>query len=116
MRSPRERLLDARFYAREASAIALGMPPEIFDDITYYHHALRYCFLALGEALRFIPSELQAMAPDIPWRSIIGMRHRLAHDYWLVDSRLVLEVGERHTDVLIAEIDRLLRTMDETGP
>ena len=66
----------------------------MFADAKHYHYAVRYCLIAVGEALRHVPADIQALAPEIPWRSIINMRHRLAHDYWLTDPGLVLEVAE----------------------
>lgn len=88
------------------------MDADIFEEIPYYHYALRYCLLAVGEALRAVPSEMQASEPEIPWRSIVAMRHRLAHDYWLTDSRLVLEAGQRHIGPLVIALDRLIARLE----
>src|SRR5215217_3307991 len=79
-RTPVERLREAREFAGKIRQIALGMDPDIFEGVEYYHYAVRYCFLVVGEALKFVPDEIQATAPEIPWRPIINMRHRLAHD------------------------------------
>lgn len=115
-RVPLARLRDARHFAVEASQIAMGMDPDIFEDNNYYHYAMRYCLLAIGEALRHVPAEIRAEAPAIAWRPIISMRHRLAHDYWLIDSRMVLEAGERHTRPLIEELDLLIERVNSAGP
>jgi uncharacterized protein with HEPN domain len=84
------------------------MDADIFDAVEYYHYAIRYCLLAVREALRHIPTEVQAPEPDLPWRAVINMRHRLAHDYWLMNTRIVLEAAQRHMDPLIGIIDRLI--------
>jgi len=107
-RTPVERLRDAREFAGKIRQIALGMDPDIFEGVEYYHYAVRYCFLVVREALKFVPDEIQATAPEIPWRPIINMRHRLAHDYWLINTRIVLEAAHRHIDPLIQQLDRLI--------
>lgn len=112
-RTTRERLQDARHFAAEARQIALGMDADIFDQIPYYHYAVRYCLLAVGEALRHVPDETQRLAPEIPWRSIINMRHRLAHDYWLTDSRMVLEAADRQVGSLAEALDRLMAQLPD---
>lgn len=33
----------------------------------------------LGEAARALPEDVRAMAPDVPWSKIIGMRNILVH-------------------------------------
>ena len=39
----------------------------------------------IGEAANKIPPHIQLDYPEIPWRDIIGMRHKLIHDYDEVD-------------------------------
>jgi uncharacterized protein with HEPN domain len=84
------------------------MDADIFDYVEYYHYAIRYCLLAVGEALRHVPTEIQATEPDLPWQAVINMRHRLAHDYWLVNTRIVLEAAQRDMGSLIEILDRLI--------
>jgi uncharacterized protein with HEPN domain len=43
----------------------------------------------IGEAARFLSEELRNRYPQIPWQDIIGMRHKLVHDYFEVDLRIV---------------------------
>ncbi len=50
---------------------------------------------AIGEGInrinRLLPDFLNSNFPDIPWKSIIGMRNRIAHGYFELDADLVLE-------------------------
>lgn len=39
----------------------------------------------VGEASRNLTAELRAQHPGIPWQDIIGMRHKITHDYFDVD-------------------------------
>ncbi|HEX8662924.1 MAG TPA: HepT-like ribonuclease domain-containing protein [Beijerinckiaceae bacterium] len=111
-RAPLERLRDAREFAAKVRQIASGMDPDIFEGVEYYHYAVRYCLLVVGEALNFVPDEVRAMASEIPWRSIINMRHRLAHDYWLINSRIVLEAAHKHIGPLIEQLDLLIAQLE----
>lgn len=48
---------------------------------------------ALGEGVnrcnRFLPDFLSSNFPEIPWRSIIGMRNHIAHGYFELDADVV---------------------------
>lgn len=43
----------------------------------------------VGEAAVNVTPETRAMLPDVPWTSMVGMRHRLAHAYFDVDPAVV---------------------------
>jgi len=43
----------------------------------------------IGEAARLLSEEFRNQYPHIPWQDIIGMRHKLTHDYFEVDLRIV---------------------------
>jgi uncharacterized protein with HEPN domain len=54
--------------------------------------------IQIGQAVKDAQAEgleLGRLQPDIPWRSIAGMRDRLAHKYALLDKALVWAVVER---------------------
>jgi uncharacterized protein with HEPN domain len=88
-RSPDARLRDARLYA----------------------HEVRQIVSATTETLAGrdkVPNEVLAGEPEIPWRSIIGLRHRLVHAYWLIDPGIISEIAQNETAPLIAALDRLI--------
>ena len=43
----------------------------------------------VGEAAGRISTELVQSHPEIPWREITGIRHKLIHDYFTVDLGVV---------------------------
>ena len=42
-----------------------------------------------GEAAGRVSAEFTAAHPEIPWKSITGLRHKLIHDYFDVDLGIV---------------------------
>jgi uncharacterized protein with HEPN domain len=57
------------------------------DEKTQY--AVIRCLEIIGEAAKRIPEEFRKGHPDIPWKSMAGMRDRLIHGYDVVDSEIV---------------------------
>jgi len=45
-----------------------------------------------GEAARRVSPRLQKVHPDIPWRNIVGIRHKVVHDYFYVDYDIIWDV------------------------
>lgn len=43
--------------------------------------AVRYGFLAIGEAANRVPRDIQKMYPQLPWQEIIKLRNAMAHGY-----------------------------------
>ncbi|MDA2925414.1 DUF86 domain-containing protein [Acidobacteria bacterium AH-259-L09] len=39
----------------------------------------------IGEAAKQVPQDMRDKAPDIPWRSMVGMRDKLIHNYSTVN-------------------------------
>jgi uncharacterized protein with HEPN domain len=66
-------------------------------------------FILLGEAARRIPRSQQELIPGIPWSEIIGMRHRLIHDYDVVAWEVVWDTVMRDFPPLIAGLEKLLQ-------
>jgi uncharacterized protein with HEPN domain len=101
-------LRESRGYALEAHDIARGLDEAAFDHSRRDQFAVRYCLAVVGEALSQLPKDVQALAPEIPWRAIYNLRNRLVHGYWLIDTRIVLRIAQDHTERLMESIDRLI--------
>lgn len=46
-------------------------------------------FEIIGEATKHIPEQIRDKHPEIPWKSIAGLRDRLIHAYFGIDHKLV---------------------------
>ena len=61
-----------------------------FDTDWVIQSALMRELEVLGEAAGRVSPEFVKANPEIPWREITGIRHKLIHDYFEVDSEVVL--------------------------
>lgn len=101
----RFRLEDMRDYAREAIGIfnATDVPTERMRDLS-----LERVISIVGEAATKVPPEVRALAPEIDWSRLTGMRHVLVHDYATVRKEVIEDVVRRRLPTLITAIERLL--------
>jgi uncharacterized protein with HEPN domain len=57
------------------------------DKKTIY--AVIRCLEVIGEAIGKIPTEIKNRYKEIPWKEISGMRNKLIHEYFGVDTETV---------------------------
>jgi uncharacterized protein with HEPN domain len=69
----------------------------------------------IGEANRTLPEDEVALAPEVPWQKIIGMRNVLVHGYFEIDTDIVWDAATRDVPALKPAIERLLKTLELRG-
>lgn len=68
----------------------------------------------IGEAVSHLPTEVQALAPDIPWHRIKGMRdHIIIPGCWQIDLIIAAQSIARRLDPLTAAAKRLLEIVEQ---
>lgn len=67
----------------------------------------------IGEAARALPGDVQALAPEIPWSKIVGMRNILVHGYFDIDTDIVWDAATRDVPAIKPAVERLLKTLEE---
>jgi uncharacterized protein with HEPN domain len=55
----------------------------------------------IGEAARFVPEDIVAATPAIPWSLMRGMRNRVMHGYFEVDVQIVWETSRQDLPPLV---------------
>ena len=66
--------------------------------------ATLYSLTVIGEAVRAIDEDFKSAHPDIPWRSIVGMRNFLVHEYEEVDYGKVWKVASEELPALVPRL------------
>lgn len=54
----------------------------------------------MGEAAKNVPDSLRKSYPEIPWKSIAGMRDKLAHQYWQIDVEVIWKTVKNDLPIL----------------
>jgi uncharacterized protein with HEPN domain len=101
-------LWDMREFARIAASVAEGLTLDRLRSNQHDQLALAKAIELIGEAASRVSKEYRDSHPDLPWSSIIGMRHRLVHDYRGIDFTRVWGVVIRHVPLLLAELEGLI--------
>ncbi len=101
-------LLDMLLAARKVLEFTRGMSPAQFGANELAQHAVMRLVQVIGEAARLISPESKAAHPEIPWAEIVGMRHRLVHEYFRIVVAEVWRVVERDLPDLIARLEPLV--------
>jgi uncharacterized protein with HEPN domain len=62
----------------------------------------------LGEAANKVSEDMQSANSSIPWRAIVGMRNRLVHAYFDVDTEMVWKTLQSEIPGLLSALQALL--------
>jgi uncharacterized protein with HEPN domain len=62
----------------------------------------------IGEAANRLPEEFTEHHSDIEWYKIIGLRHRVVHDYFGVDLEIVWQILQHDLGVFESQIRKLV--------
>jgi uncharacterized protein with HEPN domain len=66
----------------------------------------------IGEAAGKVSSDYQRLHPEIPWSKMIGMRHKIFHDYMEVDWNIVWSAAAADVPNLIPFLEPLIPPED----
>lgn len=66
-------------------------------------------FEIIGEASKFIPENIKNKRAEIDWKGIIGLRNRIAHEYFGISVPIVW-------DIIKKELPRLKNQMESILP
>ena len=62
----------------------------------------------IGEAVNALTPELLERSPETPWKQIIGLRNRLIHEYFRIDTEVIWSIVRDDLPPLRTVISRML--------
>ena len=101
-------LWDMRDAARTARDLVAGMNLQAFLEDRRTQLAVERALELVGEAARRVSAGLREAHPELPWRSIVGLRNVLVHDYGEIEPARVYAVVVRDIPPLLAALEPLL--------
>jgi uncharacterized protein with HEPN domain len=94
--------------ARKAVAKTRGISRREYDSDEDLRLALTHLIQTIGEAARRISQEFRDANPQIPWKAIVGMRHKVVHDYMNVDEDVVWRTATQELGPLVEALGRIV--------
>ena len=92
--------------ARKAVCRIEGKSRAEYDADEDLRIVIAHLVQTIGEAPARVSAPTRESHPEIPWRQITGIRHRIVHDYMDVDYDVLWQVATGDLPPLIAQLER----------
>jgi uncharacterized protein with HEPN domain len=66
----------------------------------------------VGEAVKQIPNDKRGLFPEIPWKSVAGMKDIFVHEYWEIDTAVVWATVQESLPLLKMVILQMLEQVE----
>jgi uncharacterized protein with HEPN domain len=73
---------------------------------------LKNALTELGEAAKAIPDETRARYPDVDWKGFAVLRDMMAHQYFGIDTRMLLPIIRDEIPALLRAVESELQEFD----
>lgn len=101
------RLWDMLDAARTAIEFTKGLRCDDLLKDRKTRHALERSLEIIGEAARCVSPETRENLPGIPWRSMIGLRNVLAHEYGDIRYEILWAIVQEKLGPLIGQLENM---------
>lgn len=95
-------------HAREAVSLLKGKTKTQLKRTRLLQLGLMRLVEVIGEAASRVPTDIRVTHPEIPWEDVVGMRHKLIHDYITVDLDILWDTVKDDLPPLIVALERIL--------
>lgn len=98
-------------FCDQALLYAAGLEFEVVRADRMRYDAILRNIELIGEASTRLTPEVRALAPQIPWREIVGTRNRVAHGYLGINPGTVRDLLTHELPALRVQLLELLSRM-----
>ena len=102
--------------ARDAREFVAGLTLQQFRTDKRTHSAVCLKLETIGEAARALTQEFKSAHAAVPWADIVGLRHRIVHEYFRLDLNIIWQIVESELPQLLARIEPLVPPPPPTMP
>jgi len=93
----------------KAEILLEGVSISQFESDYRINFAVVRALEIISEAAKRLPDELRQRYPDIPWKSMAGMRDRIIHSYDDVDLQIVWAVVKSDIPLIKPKIEQVIK-------
>jgi uncharacterized protein with HEPN domain len=66
-------------------------------------------FEIIGEASKFIPDDIREKYESVDWKGIVGLRNRIAHEYFDISLSIVWHIVTKELQILEEQMKEILK-------
>ena len=107
-----ERLLHMKHAIEKINKYTADIEFDDFEENEMLQDAIFKNLEIIGEAAYKITNNTKEIYPEIAWRRIEGLRHKLVHDYYKVDLEIVWQTRSKSLPILLEDINRILADIE----
>jgi len=104
-------LLDMLDSAQEAVSIVGDQTLTEFSEDRLNQLSVLKLIEIVGEAANQVSDETREAHPNIPWKDVINMRHRLVHGYFDIDYEIVWNTVNTDLPALIDKLEPIVGSL-----
>ena len=102
------RLYDIETTVAKLIAITKSRTQADLSSDWLFNQACHYALQTIGEAANHLPPDLYDRYHKIPWRKIVGLSHKLRHEYFRIDPDVIWLVLVDHLPPLRDAIQTII--------
>ncbi|MEM1354195.1 MAG: DUF86 domain-containing protein [Planctomycetota bacterium] len=102
------RFADMLEFATKANRKALSTDKDAFLQNEDLQIVVSHWILLLGEAAARVDESIRAQHPQLPWQQMLGMRNRIVHEYFAIDTEVLWQTAAVSLPPLIEQLKMIL--------
>ena len=110
-----DRLRDVKENLERVIRLTKNLDQSAFESDEAIYYAVIYSLGIAGEAVKSIPDDVRAKAPDVDWKAIARLRDLLFHVYFGISNDVIWQIVTVSVPQTLVEVDRLT-VLEEEGP